>query len=340
VSTGRAGTLEEAGPDRRTTGRPRVARLLRRVALAGVVLLVLATAFSVTYNEVTARRATPPAGLSYVQAGDVLTRIRRWGDAGSPVLLVHGAAETADTWSPVAERLAAHHRVYALDLDGWGYSRRVAPFDLDHQTRQLLATVQALGLHRPVLVGHSSGAAIVAEAALRAPQAVGALMLLDGDALATGAGAPSPLRYLLIPPYRTTVLRLALGSDTLVRDLYQRNCGPRCPPLDAAGVEAWRRPFQVPGAEAGIWGMLDAGVPGLSIQRLSGVAAAPMPKSVVFGSQDPVFTAATPQQTAARIGAPAATLLPGGRHLTMISDPAPVAASIEALAARVPAAAG
>jgi pimeloyl-ACP methyl ester carboxylesterase len=65
-----------------------------------------------------------------------------------------------------------------------------------------------------------------------------------------------------------------------------------------------------------------------------------MPKSVVFGSQDPVFSAATPQQTAARIGAPAATLLPGGRHLTMISDPAPVAASIEALAARVPATAG
>ena len=321
-------------------GRLRLRRLLRRVAIGAVVTLVLVTACCLVYNRLTDRRATAPAGLTYLQAGDVLTRVRRWGDTGSPVVLVHGFAESADTWAPAAELLAARHRVYALDLDGWGYSRRVAPFDLDHQTRQLLAVLNILALRDPLLVGHSSGAAIVAEAALRAPAAVGGVMFLDGDALATGAGQRSPWEHLVLPPYRTTALRLALRSDALIRNIYSGRCGPRCPALDAAGLDQWRRPFQMRGAEAGLWSMLADGVPGLSEQRLAGLETLAMPKSVVFGARDDVFDPATAQQTAARIGAPPPTLLAGSYHLTMISDPAGVAAAVERLATRVPQRAG
>jgi pimeloyl-ACP methyl ester carboxylesterase len=307
---------------------------LRRTGVGVLVLVVAVTGFCLVFNQLTDARRPPPAGLQFVQAGDVATRVRSWGTTGSPVMLVHGAAESADTWSAVAERLATRHRVYALDLDGWGYSTRVAPFDLSHQSDQLVATLRALGLTRTVLVGHSSGAAVVAEAALRSPDLVSGVLLLDGDALATGAGAKSPARYLVLPPYRTTVLRLALRSDWLIRSVYGRLCGPACPGLDAAGLDQWRRPLQVAGAEAGVWGMLDAGVPGLTSTRLAGLAGLAMPKAVVFGAQDGVFTPQTPQQTADRIGAPPPTLLPGGHHLTMISNAPAVSASIEALAAR------
>ena len=314
--------------------RARLRTGLRRAGIGLGVLVVLLTGFSLVFNRLTDARVAVPAGLRFVQAGDVPTRVGSWGGSGSPVVLVHGAAESADTWSAVAERLAGRHRVYALDLDGWGYSTRVAPFDLDHQTRQLIGLLGALRLPPALLVGHSSGAAVVAETALRAPDLVSGVLLLDGDALATGAGERTPARHLVLPPYRTTVLRLALRSDTLIRSVYRRQCGPGCPALDAAGVDGWRRPLQVPGAEAGLWGMLDAGVPGLSASRLAGLAGLSLPKAVVFGAQDDVFSPDTPQQTADRIGAPAPTLLPGGHHLTMISDPGPVADAIEALAAR------
>jgi len=314
-------------------------RRLRRLGIAVAAFVAVLTVASFGINALTAGRAATPAGLTFVQAADVPTRIRTWGTSGSPVVLVHGAAETADTWAPVAERVAAAgHRVYALDLDGWGYSRRVAPYSLDHQTRQLLGLLDTLGLQRPVLVGHSSGAAPAAEAVLRAPGRIGGLLLLDGDALDTGAGQQSAARYLVVPPYRTTLLRLAVGWDGLIRSVYGRQCGPRCPALDAAGVDAWRRPLQVGGAEDGLWGMLSAGVPGMSAQRLAGVAATGVPTSVVFGAEDDVFSADTPQQTAQRIGAPPPVLIPAARHLTMISDPGPVAAAVVALAARAPAA--
>ncbi|HET9654656.1 MAG TPA: alpha/beta hydrolase [Kineosporiaceae bacterium] len=309
-------------------------RRLRRAGLALLVLLVVLTTASGGYNLLTGDPAAPPAGLTFVQAGDVLTRYVSWGTSGSPVVLVHGAAESADTWSDLAGRLAARHRVFALDLDGWGYSRRVAPFDLDHQTRQLLALIAALHLQRPVLVGHSSGAAVVAEAALREPGSVGGLMFLDGDALNTGAGEQSPARFLLLPPYRTTVLRLGVRSDALIRSVYARACGPRCPALDEAGAERWRRPFRVAGAESAVWDMVSLGVPGLPVVTLQQLRSAPFPRSVVYGAQDPVFDAGSAQRTADTIGAGRAELIPQARHLTMISDPGPVAAAIETLAAR------
>ncbi|MEW2305553.1 alpha/beta hydrolase [Streptomyces sp. NPDC006655] len=298
--------------------------------------LAVVTMASLVFNAFTAGRAAPPEGLRYVQAADIRTRYRTWGTSGSPVVLVHGAFEQADTWARLAPLLARDHRVYALDLTGDGYSERRGPYTVDHLTRQLLGFLSAVHLggpgERPLLVGHSSGAAVVAEAALRAPGRIGSVMLLDGDALDTGAGPPSAAKYLLVDPYRTSLLRLGLGVDRLIRSFYDAQCGPACPRLDAAGVDEWRRPLRVPGAEAALWNMLGQGVPGLPVGQVARLAALRIPKSVVFGAEDDVFSEQTPQQTARRIGAPPPTLIPRARHLTMISDPRRVAAAVEALA--------
>ena len=156
-------------------------------------------------------------------------------------------------------------------------------------------------------------------------------MLLDGDALDTGAGPPPGLGDVLIDPYRTSLLRLGLSTDRLIRSVYDAQCGPACPRLDAAGVDEWRRPLRVAGAEAALWDMLGAGVPGLPASRVARLANVRIPKSVVFGAQDDVFSEQTPRQTARRIGAPPPTLVPGARHLTMISSPHEVAAAVESL---------
>ncbi|GAA4623256.1 hypothetical protein GCM10023196_018730 [Actinoallomurus vinaceus] len=325
---------ERAGAPPSRPRRPWWRRWARRLGLTALVLAVGVTLFSVVFNAATAGRARVPAGLTYVRTGDLMTRYRVWGTGGSPVVLVHGAAESADTWEPVADLLARDHRVYALDLNGSGYTSRRGPYNLDHQTRQLLAFLDALNLRRPVLVGHSSGAAAIAEAALRAPDRTGGLMFLDGDALSTGAGPPTAARYVVVPPYRTTILRLVVRSDWLIRTIYSAQCGPGCPRLDAAGVDRWRRPFQVTGAESGIWGMLRYGVPGLTEDRLTLLRSVGVPKAVVYGAQDAVFAKDSAAQTARRIGAPDPTLIPGARHLTLISAPSQVARAVEVLAAR------
>jgi pimeloyl-ACP methyl ester carboxylesterase len=228
--------------------------------------------------------------------------------------------------------------VFALDLDGFGYTHRTAPYTTSHLAEQLLGFLDALHLggagQRPLLVGHSSGAAIAADAVLLTPGRIGGVLFLDGDALDTGAGPPAVARFLLVDPYRTSLLRLGVRSDRLIRAIYSRQCGPACPKLDRAGVGTWRRPFQVAGAEKAVWAMAKARIIGLPARRVGEVRATGVPAAVVFGEKDDVFSARTPAETAERIGAPPPTLIPGGRHLTMISHPAQVAAAVESLAAR------
>jgi pimeloyl-ACP methyl ester carboxylesterase len=299
----------------------------RRLLTTALALVAAGTAFSFGYNAATAGRAREPAGLEFVSAAGIHTRYRHWGTDGPPVVLVHGAAESADTWTGVADALAADRRVYALDVSGWGYSERRGPYDAEHEATQLIGFLDALHLTRATLVGHSTGAGVVAAAALRAPGRVEGLVFLDGDGLNTGAGAGADgLKSLLPGPYRTTLLRIAVRSDWVIRRIYGSQCGPACPRLDRAGVDRWRRPLQVTGAERGLWSM--PGVVGLPAQRLAGLARLRVPKSVVFGADDDVFSHSSPYETATRIGAPPPVIIPGARHLALISHPAQVAAAI------------
>lgn len=323
-----------------STRRHRLRRVARRTTAVVVGVLVVLTVASFGYNRLTDTPAALPPGLTFVRTGDVSTRVLVHGTAGPDVVLVPGFAESADAWDGVGRRLATGHRAVAYDVVGMGYTQRRGPYDLDHAVRQLLALLDAQGVRKAVLVGHSSGAAVVVEAALRAPDRVAGVVLLDGDALATGAGERSPVRFVVLPPWRTTALRLAVGSDALVRNVYDRQCGPRCPRLDAAGVDTWRRPFQVAGAEDALWSMLGEGVLGVSPQRVSQLAALQVPKAVVFGAQDAVFPPGTPQETARRIGAPAPTIIPDARHLTPVSDPDAVARAVAAVADAAPGPAG
>ncbi|WP_370348327.1 alpha/beta fold hydrolase [Catenulispora sp. EB89] len=311
--------------------RPWHRRVLRRAAKTVAVVFVTLTMLSVPYNAYTAGTVAPPPGLTYITADGIHTRYETWGTSGSPIVLVHGAFEDSDSWQNLATLLARDHRVYALDLTGSGYSQRVAPYTPQHMAAQLTGLVAALHIDRPVLVSHSSGAAVAAEAVLESPRTYSGLMFLDGD----GLPIPSPGVTWVLGPLRTSVLHLVLRSDWAIRTIYASECGPSCPRLDAAGVERFRRPYQVAGAEQGLWDTLDTvGGPGLPASRLSQLARLCLPKAVTFGAQDSMFAADAPESVAANIGAPAPTVIPGAHHLSLISHPAQVAASVEALVAR------
>lgn len=313
-------------PHRDRADRPR-RHWRRRLARWAVAIVAALTAASFGYNLATGP-ATRPSGLRMLSAGGFDTRYRTWGTTGSPVVLVPGAFETADTFAALGAELGTDHRVFAIDLTGTGYSTPSPPYTAGHLADQLLAFLAAQGLagaNAPILVGHSSGAAVVGLAAAHGRHVAAGVVFLDGDA--TPLGVPSALGWLLIPPYRTTILRLGLGSSWLIQQIYADQCGPACPPLTAAGVETWRRPLQQPGFESAVTYTLRHGIPAMTTAEFSQLHSAAVPKRVIVGVNDPQLSAAGAAQTATRIGAPPPTVVPG-RHLTMISSPRQVAAAI------------
>ena len=318
-------------------GWGRLPKGLRRALITVAALAVAVTAASYGYNLATDGPAPRPAGLRFVTSGGFTTRYLAWGTAGTPVVLIPGAFETADTFSLLGPALAAdHHRVYAIDLTGTGYSAPSPPFSAAHLANQIIAFLAAerlTGASSAILVGHSAGAADVGIAAVRDPQAVRGVVFLDGDATGLPGGGPGIAGALLINPFRTTIVRLALSDDSLIRDLYSSQCGPTCPALSAAGVNAWRWPLEQPGFGAEIAYTARHGITAMTSAQFAELRADPVGKLVVVGADDPQMSRADADTTASAIGAPPPVYVPG-RHLTMIASPHQVAAVINQLASR------
>lgn len=295
------------------------------------MLWLLVLVASLTYNAATDGRAALPPNLTFVRTGDIETRYRAWGPAqpapGMPIVLLHGFLEDSDTWSDLAPLLATEHRVEALDLRGFGYTQHGGPVDVRADAAQLHDFLTARGLTKPLLVAHSSGAGVAAEFALEHPDEVGGLLFLDGDALPIGG--PAWLPNVFLNPWRTSVLRLAVRSDQLIRSVYGSQCGPRCPALTPATLDQWRRPLQVPGAEDAVWQLARQHALGLPESRVAQLHDLAVPKAVVFGAEDSTFSKDSAALTARRIGAQTTVLIPNARHLTMISDPRAIADVVE-----------
>jgi pimeloyl-ACP methyl ester carboxylesterase len=120
-----------------------------------------------------------------VTAGGVRLAVREWPATGRPpVLLLHGLASTSHIWDLVVPRLAGDHHVASFDQRGHGESGKpTSGYGFERTTADALAVTDALGLRRPVVVGHSWGASVALQLATRHARRVAGVALLDGGFL-------------------------------------------------------------------------------------------------------------------------------------------------------------
>jgi pimeloyl-ACP methyl ester carboxylesterase len=120
----------------------------------------------------------------------VTLHVQQGGPAdGEPILLLHGFPESHRTWREVAPALADAFRVVAPDQRGFGASDRpegVEAYKTDRILEDLIALADALGLDRFTLVGHDWGGAVAWLAALRHPDRLSRLVIVN---------APHPLIF-------------------------------------------------------------------------------------------------------------------------------------------------
>jgi lipase len=141
-------------------------------------------------------------------AGGALATFRLAADSGAPerVLAVHGITATSRAWLAVARALSGQVELIAVDLRGRGASSELSPpYGMEAYSRDVLAALDAYGLERAVLVGHSLGAYAVARLAADHPERIRAAVLVDG-------GLTSPAIENVDPePFVTAFLGPALA---------------------------------------------------------------------------------------------------------------------------------
>jgi pimeloyl-ACP methyl ester carboxylesterase len=146
--------------------------LLTLLALAGLVVVL-----NWTWGRLPGE-PTPTGRFATIDG----VRIRYLEHAGAnpAIVLVHGLPGTANDFDKVVALLPGRHTI-ALDRPGFGFSDG-GYHSMDRQLTLLKGLLDARGITRPVVVGHSYGGTIALEFADRYPSDVRGLVLVDAAA--------------------------------------------------------------------------------------------------------------------------------------------------------------
>jgi pimeloyl-ACP methyl ester carboxylesterase len=123
-----------------------------------------------------------------VQVNGLRLHYTRTGGDKPPVVLAHGFSDDGLCWSPVAEVLQADYDAIMVDARGHGQSE--APeqgYNMADMAGDLRGVIEALGLHRPPVVGHSMGGGTALTLASLYPDVPGAILLEDAAPLGFAA---------------------------------------------------------------------------------------------------------------------------------------------------------
>lgn len=134
-----------------------------------------------------------------IDANGLRFHYRAWGDPASPPLFIlHGITGHAWEFDRMAERLAGHFHVLAIDQRGHGASDWAPTYAPAAMAGDIAALVEALGVAPVAVVGHSMGAINTYLAAARFPRLFARLVLLDaGPGTLTGDWAVAHIPAML-----------------------------------------------------------------------------------------------------------------------------------------------
>lgn len=237
--------------------------------------------------------------------------------AGEPALVfLHYWGGSSRTWRHVIAALGPGFRTIALDQRGWGQSD--APdsgYALADLAADAAGVIEALGLRRYILVGHSMGGKVAQLLASRRPAGLAGLVLV-APSPPTPLGLPMEIRQGMVEAYAT--------RDSIVATVEQVLAGNALAPDDLETVIA--DSLRGSRAAKAAW-PLAASQEDIS----AAVALIAVPALVISGQDDRVDPPAILQrELLPRLPQATLNLLPGIGHLSPLEAPHELAASIEA----------
>ncbi len=243
---------------------------------------------------------------------------------GQRVVMVHSLAMDRSFWRPVAERLAMNARVLIPDCRGHGGSDKPAgPVTVDRHADDLAELMDQLGWRTALVAGASMGGCIALAFAIRHPQRVAALGLVDTTAW-YGPDAPKSWE-------QRANAALAAGLSSLTDFQVTRWFGDQFrteqPHVVKDCVDIFVRNDVA--AYAQTCRMLGA------CDLRAGLASIRVPTAIVVGEEDYATPPAMAQAMHDAIAGSTLTVLPGARHLTPLERPEQVAAELDQLLRRV-----
>jgi pimeloyl-ACP methyl ester carboxylesterase len=246
---------------------------------------------------------------------------RRTG-GGEPMLLVHGITTWSFIWEGLLEALAAHHDVVAVDLLGCGRSAKPldASYALKDHARRMALLVDALGLGPVHYVGHDLGGGIGQILAVRNPEKVRTLTMVN--TVAYDFWPVQPIIALRTPVVRWFLMAsFDVGTFRLVvrRGLFHKER------LTPELFEKYQEPLRT---EAGRRALLHFArcLDNTNLTEIAGdLRRIAVPATVVWGTRDVYLSPAIAEKLAANIPGCRLVEIETAGHYVPIDEPARLA---------------
>lgn len=260
-----------------------------------------------------------------VLVNGIPTRWVEHGD-GHPVVLVHGIPTSPDLWRHLMPLVEG--RSLAWEMLGYGQSTAEADghdIGLSSQADRLLAWVDAIGLHNPVLVGHDLGGGVAQIAATRAPRRFSGLVLTNAvcydswpiPSVKLMQRLSGALRHLPdIAVYPSFAQLLVRGHDN----------------LHAAreAVTVHWQPYAAHGAARSLMRQVSSLDAGDTLEVANQLHTLQLPARVVWGDADRFQKVAYGERLASDLGTTLIRIR-GGKHFTPEDHPREIAEAINDL---------
>jgi pimeloyl-ACP methyl ester carboxylesterase len=315
--------------------------LLIMVALLVLVLLVGPFLIPV----VPPANTRPPRELAgsdsrFVQLGDVEVHYQETGTGDQALILLHGFAASTFSWREVVEplaRMGTGYRVVAFDRPAFGLTSRPLPeewtsgnpYSPEAQVELTIALMDTLGLDNAILVGNSAGGSVAMAVALRYPQRVAGLVLVD-PAVYTGGRR----RSWLLPLLRTPQMR-RLGP-LLVRNIQEwgeefgRSAWHNPDLITPEIWEGYRRPLQADNWDRALW---EFTVAPRSLHLPDHLAQLQLPTLVITGADDRIVPTEQSVRLAGELPQAALVVIPNCGHVPHEECPEPFLTAVQAFLA-------
>jgi pimeloyl-ACP methyl ester carboxylesterase len=270
-------------------------RLWRGLAISLIVVLALLLVGPFLIPIPTLQGTVPPERLAdadshFADVDGLRLHYKIMGDGEPAVVLLHGFGASVFSWREVMAPLSALGTVVAVDRPGSGLTSRPlpgqwtgdSPYSVDSQVEQTVGLMDALGLDRAVLVGNSAGGTVAVLTALRHPDRVRALVLVDAAIYTTG-GTPAWMRLVMHTPQMSRIGPLLVRNIRSwgVRLLHTAWHDPsRITPEILAGYEV---PLRAENWDRGLWELTLASHPLDLVDQLDEIR---VPVLVVTGDDD------------------------------------------------------
>lgn len=294
----------------------------RRLLIAlGLIVFVL---FILPFLIPLASSGVDPAMLAvdkgrFLSVNDLQTYVVERGPAeGLPVLLIHGLYGSTFTWRGQLDVLAeAGYRAIAYDRPGAGLSAK--PLDSDYspdaQADFAAALLDALGIDRAVIVGHSAGGNIAARFAVRHSDRLERLVLVDAAVI--GLSGPPPfigrlIGFAPVTRWAQIILPLALTRDRLADSLRGFYADPAQATPEV--VDGYWRAFQTANWPNGLIGLSRDSSSPLAEEAIRGI---PVSTLLIWGERDTVTPLAQGEKLRDLLPDAALTVIPGAGHQPM-----------------------